>query len=211
MEVKSTTVQDGSSQDKREVTDIAIIGGHTTLYPDGILIGVANAVPAYAAWIGPDRRVSIAHQDATWWSCRLVAVHLDGKAQLPRRSTAGAAGYDLCATDPVVIPAWTRALIGTGVSMEIPEGVCGQIWPRSGLSCKNGIETGAGLIDSDYRGEIKVVLHNLSDVDFQAPAGSRIAQIVLIPIITPALTCVEAHAVAAADARGSLGFGSTGL
>ena len=126
---------------------------------------------------------------------------------LPEYGSAGAAGADLRASEAVVIPAGGRAAVPTGLRLEIPPGHAGLVWPRSGLAVRHGIDTLAGVIDSDYRGEVKVVLVNHGDEPFAIAPGDRIAQLLL--------QRVERAAFVAADAvgdtgRGSGGFGSTG-
>lgn len=90
-----------------------------------------------------------------------------------------AAGYDLHAIDAGVVPKRGKALVGTGLAFGIPEGNYGRIAPRSGLAAKNSIDVGAGVIDSDYRGEVKVLLFNFSDEDFAFNQGDRIAQLII--------------------------------
>jgi dUTP pyrophosphatase len=104
---------------------------------------------------------------------------LNSLAKLPRRASAGAAGYDITSTEHVTIYPGTRGLVSTGVSVKLPPGVYGRIAPRSGLAVKNGIQVGAGVIDADYRGEIKVLLFNhSSDHLFEVSPGDRIAQLI---------------------------------
>jgi dUTP pyrophosphatase len=85
---------------------------------------------------------------------------LSPDAQLPTRGSEGAAGYDLQSIESCVILPGKRAVVATGLSFELPAGVYGRIAPRSGLAVKHGIQVGAGVVDSDYRGEVKVVLFN---------------------------------------------------
>ena len=108
-------------------------------------------------------------------------------ATIPTRATSGSAGYDLYAYDSGEIKARTHEIVDTKITMFIPKNHCGLIWPRSGFSAKHGIETGAGVIDSDYTGEIKVILHNHSDMVFKYEQGMRIAQILIQPVATPEL------------------------
>jgi len=128
---------------------------------------------------------------------------------LPVRATAGSAGYDLCAAEEVVIRARQSGLVGTGVALEIPTGVEAQVRPRSGLAARHGIGVlnSPGTIDSDYRGEVRVVLFNFSDRDFTVRPGDRIAQIVFGRTL-------EVEFVEAAEltdtARGPGGLGHTG-
>ena len=132
-------------------------------------------------------------------------------AVVPEYKTAGAAGADICAflSEPVTIKKGERAMIGTGLSFSIPFGYEIQVRPRSGLAAKNGVTVlnTPGTIDSDYRGEVKVILINLGSEDFVAKNGDRIAQIVVAPV-----TLARFEKVSALDEteRGSGGFGSTG-
>uniref|UniRef100_A0A061S310 Deoxyuridine 5'-triphosphate nucleotidohydrolase n=1 Tax=Tetraselmis sp. GSL018 TaxID=582737 RepID=A0A061S310_9CHLO len=139
-------------------------------------------------------------------SLRVKRIHEN--AVLPKRGSAGAAGYDLVSVADEVVPARGRAKISTGLSIAIPSGTYARIAPRSGLAWKHGIDTGAGVVDEDYRGEIQVILFNLSDTDFQVKAGDRIAQLILERICTPV---VEDTDDLDETARGSGGFGSTGV
>jgi len=133
---------------------------------------------------------------------------------LPAYESKGAAGMDLRAAvaedAPLSIAPGGRALVPTGFIFEIPEGYEGQVRPRSGLAFKHGITclNTPGTIDSDYRGEVKVLLVNLGEEDFAVTRGMRIAQMVIAPAI-------QAHIAEVGDtsttARGSGGFGSTGV
>ncbi|GLS31687.1 dUTP pyrophosphatase [Mesorhizobium albiziae] len=132
---------------------------------------------------------------------------------LPAYETPGSAGMDLRAAvaedRPLLILPGKRALVPTGLVLEIPEGFEGQIRPRSGLAFKHGITclNTPGTIDSDYRGEVKVLLVNLGDEDFTVTRGTRIAQIVFAAVSRMA---TEERSLAGATARGAGGFGSTG-
>ena len=97
---------------------------------------------------------------------RLEVKKLDPKATLPVLGSANAAGYDLHALTEAVVPKRGQALIQTGLAFAIPVGNYGRIAPRSGLAVKKSIDVGAGVIDADYRGEVRVCLFNFSDVDF---------------------------------------------
>lgn len=133
-------------------------------------------------------------------------VHPD--ATTPTRANETDAGFDLYALDDS--PAWPRkrVLVRTGIAMEIPEGHVGLIWPRSGLAVKHGIDVMAGVVDSGYRGEIKVLLQNTDpDLVHKIHKGDRIAQILIQPIVTPEL--VEVDDLGETE-RGAGGFGSTG-
>ncbi|MBR1402853.1 MAG: dUTP diphosphatase [Treponema sp.] len=132
-------------------------------------------------------------------------------AVVPEYKTAGAAGADICAllSEPVIIKKGERAMIPTGLFFAIPHGYEIQVRPRSGLAAKNGVTVlnTPGTIDSDYRGEVKVILINLGSEDFEVKNGDRIAQIVVSPV-----TIGSFERVSELDEteRGSGGFGSTG-
>jgi len=105
---------------------------------------------------------------------------LTSNAILPIRASLGAAGYDLFSVDSYVVLPGRRVVVSTGISIELPAGTYGRIAPRSGLAVKHGLDTLAGVIDPDYTGEIKVVLHNLDAVQpFVIRPGYRIAQLIL--------------------------------
>ena len=129
------------------------------------------------------------------------------EATLPTRASPGSVGYDLYSMENMTINACERGIVSTGICATIPTGVYGRIAPRSGLSVKHGIQTGAGVIDPDYTGEVKVVLFNHGHADFQVNKGDRIAQLVLEKCDTPEV--VEIGLLEETE-RGSGGFGSTG-
>ncbi|KAF2076927.1 hypothetical protein CYY_001765 [Polysphondylium violaceum] len=133
---------------------------------------------------------------------------LSEKATIPVRASKGAAGYDLSAAADCVVPARGKALIMTDLQVAVPEGTYGRVAPRSGLAWKKFIDTGAGVIDSDYRGNLGVILFNHSDEDFPVVVGDRIAQLILERIVTP-----EVMEVSSLDdtERGEGGFGSTNV
>lgn len=132
-------------------------------------------------------------------------------AQIPRNATAGSAGFDLCAATehPVTIEPGETAGVPTGLALQIEKGYAGFVFARSGLGIRHGIVPAncVGVIDSDYRGEVLVGLHNHSKTAFTVSPGDRIAQLVLMPVHTPEVElCEELDDTA----RGSGGFGSTG-
>lgn len=129
---------------------------------------------------------------------------------MPSYESTGAAGMDICAAESIVLRTSRRAAIATGFAFAIPEGYEIQVRPRSGLAYKNGLTVlnTPGTIDSDYRGEIKVILVNLGDEDFQITKGDRIAQIVAAPVQRANMQEVDDLDD---TARGSGGFGSTGV
>ncbi|KIW41091.1 deoxyuridine 5'-triphosphate nucleotidohydrolase [Exophiala oligosperma] len=137
----------------------------------------------------------------------LLIKKLSADATTPTRGSSFAAGYDLYAAKPITIPSRGKALVSTDLSIATPEGTYGRIAPRSGLAAKNFIDTGAGVIDADYRGEVKVLLFNHSEVDFEVKKGDRVAQLVLERIYTPEIVEVENLEE---SVRGAGGFGSTG-
>jgi len=116
------------------------------------------------------------------------------------------AGLDLRSAESVEIPAGDRKLIGTGVYLKIPDGCVGLLWSRSGLSYKKGIQVGAGCVDSTYRGEVKVLLFNLSKETQTVEIGDKIAQLLTFPVNLYSYVKVEELDV---TERGANGFGST--
>jgi dUTP pyrophosphatase len=131
-------------------------------------------------------------------------------AVIPVRGSASAAGLDLVATTGTTIPPHRQALIPTGLAMVIPEGYYGRIAPRSGFSSKNTAFVNAGVIDSDYRGELKILMYNgSSDREIVINAGDKIAQLILekISMVNP-IEVADVSAISATE-RGSGGFGST--
>lgn len=142
---------------------------------------------------------------------------LTARANVPARGSALSAGFDLCASEDAVVPGCSidesgrivigRGLVPTGIAVAIPHGLYGRIAPRSGLAVKRGIDVGAGVVDADYRDELRVVLFNFGSEEFEIRAGDRIAQIVFERIAEPQL--VEVETLSGADRGG--GFGSTGV
>lgn len=144
-------------------------------------------------------------------SNKLYVKKLREGAMLPKRETIGSAGYDLCCLceESITVSPNERKLIPTGIAVEIPVGTVGLVYSRSGLSLKHGIHMAndVGVIDSDYRGELKVPVHNRSDVTYTVNNGDRIAQLVITPILTPE---IEETDELSETVRGEGGFGSTG-
>lgn len=150
-------------------------------------------------------------------------VKLNNLAIVPSRQKTGDAGYDLYATENVRIKPMSRALVSTGLSIEVPQGYYARIAPRSGLAVKNGIDVLAGVVDSSYRGEVKVVLMNLSidlasmmgltpniagsSFDFNIKAGDRIAQLIIEKY--HAVDWQQVESLSTTERTG--GFGSTGV
>jgi dUTP pyrophosphatase len=134
-----------------------------------------------------------------------IEVGVDGGV-LPAYASAGAAGADLVANEAVTIAPGGRHAVATGVRLQIPPGYVGLVWPRSGLAVRHGIDTLAGVIDSDYRGELRVVLVNHGEQPFAIAAGERIAQLLIQRVETVHFSRAEL----AETSRGQSGFGSTG-
>ena len=128
-------------------------------------------------------------------------------AMVPTRGSAEAAGYDLYSYEEGRLMPHSTRLFDTGISFKVPLGTYGRIAPRSGLS-KKGILVNAGVIDRDYRGPVKVMLHNLSNEMYVVKENDRIAQVILEKIKTPEVELVENLGE---TLRGEGGFGSTGI
>jgi dUTP pyrophosphatase len=128
---------------------------------------------------------------------------------LPAYATSGAAGMDVVSAEDVTLPPGARHAVATGLAMAIPQGYEVQVRPRSGLALKHGITVPntPGTIDSDYRGELKVILINLGQEPFAIARGDRVAQLVLAPVVQAAWDEVDELD---ATERGEGGFGSTG-
>ena len=128
-------------------------------------------------------------------------------ARLPTRGSAGAAGLDLYAVERVTIAPGGRAAVRTGLAVAIPEGFYGRVAPRSGLAVRHGIDVLAGVVDSDYRGEILCALVNHGREPFEVEPGARVAQLVVEAIASPEPAWAEDLEE---TVRGAGGFGSTG-
>lgn len=129
-------------------------------------------------------------------------------AIIPKRNNVTDAGADLYSAEQIVIPPQSRALVSTGISIEIPEGFYGRIAPRSGLAAKYGIDILAGVCDSGYRGEIKVVIINTDkDKNFEITYGDKIAQLIIEQHFN--FDFVETEQLSS-SVRGNNGFGSSG-
>ncbi|GAO14379.1 hypothetical protein UVI_02055050 [Ustilaginoidea virens] len=132
---------------------------------------------------------------------------LSEKARLPTRGSAFAAGYDVYASKETIVPARGKVLVDTDISIAVPAGTYGRIAPRSGLASKHFIDTGAGVIDADYRGQVKILLFNHAETDFEVKEGDRVAQLIIERIYTPEVVEVQELEE---TVRGAGGFGSTG-
>jgi dUTP diphosphatase len=140
---------------------------------------------------------------------RLPVRRIRPDAVLPSRAYEGDAGLDLPAAEAIVLGPGERAVVGTGLAVAVPEGHAGFVQPRSGLAAKHGITivNAPGLVDSGYRGEVKVVLLNTGDEPFAVEPGMRIAQFVVLPVA--AVEPVEVDELPATE-RGERGHGSSG-
>jgi len=136
-------------------------------------------------------------------------LHPDAKP--PARSRPHDAGYDLSSVEALTLGPGERRLVGTGVAVAIPAGVAGLVTPRSGLAINQGVHplNAPGLIDPNYRGELRVPLHNAGETHHEIAVGDRIAQLLLVPFWSPSLTVVE-ELPPSPDDRGEAGFGSSG-
>ncbi len=142
---------------------------------------------------------------------KLKIKRLAADVELPRRETPGSAGFDLRAhiEAPLTVPPGEWAMVPTGLAMEIPQGFAGMVFSRSGLGTKSNmvVAQGVGVIDSDYRGEVKVPLRNMGKEPCTLAPGQRIAQLVLLPVGLPQ---VQEVGELTGTQRGEGGFGSTG-
>ncbi len=137
----------------------------------------------------------------------IKALLLDDNAKVPTKANLSDAGFDLYSIVSTIIPPKQRKTVRTGIAIQMPEHFAGLIWPRSGLSVKQGIDVLAGVVDSGYRGEIMVCLYNTSDDNVSIQAGDRIAQIIFqeVPRVL-----MEVHDSLGSSQRGDNGFGSSG-
>lgn len=132
---------------------------------------------------------------------------LENNAKMPTRANANDAGWDLYSTVDTIIPSKQRKTVKTGIALEMPENMAGLIWPRSGLSVKQGIDVLAGVVDSGYRGEIMVCLYNTSDENVLINLGDRVAQIIFQEV--PRIMMINQEQLGSSQ-RGDNGFGSSG-
>jgi dUTP pyrophosphatase len=136
-----------------------------------------------------------------------LEVKVSGAGELPLYGSAAAAGADLRAAEEVTLGPGERAAVATHVHVEIPTGHVGLVWPRSGLAVRHGLDTMAGVIDSDYRGEVRVVLVNHGPEPVVLARGDRIAQLLIQRVERALFTKVDSLDE---SGRGHGGFGSTG-
>ena len=132
---------------------------------------------------------------------------LDPLAAMPEYATPGDAAFDVFALKDKIVPARGRAIISTGFAMEFPAGYVALVWDKSGPPAKFGLTTMAGVVDSSYRGEIKIIMYNTEDQDYTFKAGEKVAQVLIQPV--ERVTITEVFELSD-TARGAGGFGSTG-
>jgi deoxyuridine 5'-triphosphate nucleotidohydrolase len=146
------------------------------------------------------------------WAEFLNVEKMDPQAYIPKKGSAKAAGYDLYAFEDVIIPAWSHVIVPLKIKIRLPNGCYGRIASRSGLSVQHGIEVGAGVIDQDYQGEIKVVLRNFSDYPYNVVRGKACAQLILERIAAniPVKQVSSITDIFGTSERKDNGFGSTG-
>lgn len=138
---------------------------------------------------------------------RLKVKKLDTEAKIPLRARADDAGLDLYSNEDVVLKSQERRAIKTGIALEIPSGCVGLIWDRSSVPLHFGLKTAGGVVDAGYRGEIQVIMMNLSQESVPIEKGQKIAQLLIQKV---ELLEVEEAEVLEESERGSQGFGSTG-
>ena len=139
---------------------------------------------------------------------QIIVEKISDEGHFPTRASDLSAGLDLKSSEKVCIPALGREIINTGIKIKLPEECYGRIAPRSGLAINHGIIVGAGVVDNDYTGEIKVVLFNLSAFDYEVNVGDRIAQLICEKIYLPS---VVEGVVNNDTTRSESGFGSSGI
>ena len=139
---------------------------------------------------------------------KLKVQKLDPSAKLPSYAYEGDAGMDLFSLEDVQISAGEKVAIRTGLRFAIPRGYAGFVWDKSGLAVKHHLKTMAGVLDSNYRGELLVVLTNLGKETYDVDKGSKIAQLVIKPV---ASTGIEEGEIVDETDRGEGGFGSSGV
>jgi dUTP pyrophosphatase len=132
---------------------------------------------------------------------------LSEDATIPKYAQPGDAGMDFYSNEEITILPNERKLISTGIAMAIPHGYVGLIWDKSGIATKHGIKTMAGVVDSGYRGEIRILVHNLSNQDYTIEKSTKVAQMLIQPVEQKEIS--EVTELNQTE-RGSGGFGSTG-
>jgi dUTP pyrophosphatase len=138
---------------------------------------------------------------------KLLIKKLFSDAKVPEYAHLGDAGMDLFSYEDTTIQSGERVSVGTGIAMEIPQGFVGLVWDKSGLAFKHGLKTAGGVVDSGYRGEVKVCIMNTSEETYTIKKGDKIAQMLIQSVESPTIEEVEELSD---TSRGEGGFGSTG-
>jgi dUTP pyrophosphatase len=138
---------------------------------------------------------------------QIQRIHPDAK--LPSYAYEGDAGMDLYSVEDTTITPGEKVLVATGLKLAVPAGHGGFVWDKSGIATKYHIKTMAGVVDSNYRGELKVALTNLGAEPYDVKRGEKVAQLVIKPVATPEIE--EVDEIEANDVRGEKGFGSSGM
>jgi len=138
---------------------------------------------------------------------QIQRIHPDAK--LPSYAYEGDAGMDLFSVEDIAVAPGEKVLVATGLKLAVPAGYAGFVWDKSGLAAKHHMKTMAGVLDSNYRGELKVVITNLGSQPYEVRSGEKVAQLVIAPIATPDVE--EVDEIEANDIRGEKGFGSSGM
>jgi len=138
---------------------------------------------------------------------KLLIQRLNDEAKIPHSPYKGDAGLDIFSSEDLEIQPGEKVAVKTGLRLAIPEGYAGFVWDKSGLAVKYHLKTMAGVIDSNYRGELQIVLTNLGKNSYRVEKGSKVAQLIIAPVATPEI--VEAD-VNDETERGEGGFGSSG-
>lgn len=139
---------------------------------------------------------------------KIFVQKMDPSAKLPKYAYEGDAGMDLFSFENMEVKAGERCLVSTGIKIAVPTGYAGLVWDKSGIATKHHITTIAGVIDSNYRGELKVALTNLGKESYNIKKGEKIAQMLIQPIVSGEIKEVEKLED---TERGESGFGSSGL
>lgn len=148
---------------------------------------------------------------------KITFILTEDGAEAPQRGTSKSAGYDLKSIEKCLIPSRSFKAISTGIKVQLPQNTYGRIASRSGLSINNGLEVGAGVVDEDFKDQIKVIIHNHSDTDFSVEVGDRIAQLIIERVVYPTTFIQDIKGSTTTlvefirEIRGVGGFGSTGL
>ena len=137
---------------------------------------------------------------------RLRVKRISPAARLPTKGSQGAAGHDLYAQEAKNIPARGQAIIGTGIAIGLPSGTYGRIAPRSGLAAKHALTINAGVIDADYTGEVKIIMVNYNEQDYEVKKGDKIAQLIVKRIMDEEIVLVKELDITEREAKG---FGSS--